>query len=70
MTAEPHIPAPWRPSEPDGDQRCTVERIDTVPMSTDDYDNAVQALAALISAWRRAAPGDTAQRGSAPRGVE
>lgn len=70
MTAEPHIPEPRRPIEAQGDQPCAVERIDTVPMSTDDYDNAVQALAALISAWRRATPGDTAQQGSDPPGVE
>lgn len=70
MTTEPRIPEPRRPVEQRGEQPCTVERIDTVLMSTDDYDNAVQALAALIGAWRRTEPGDTGGQGSAPRGVE
>jgi hypothetical protein len=49
---KPGIPA--LPSTQEGQHgRWRVERIDTEPMTAQQYDRAVDTLATLISQWRR-----------------
>ncbi len=43
---------PFRPTRSSTHDRWRVERIDTEPMTTQQYDLAVTTLATLISQWR------------------
>ncbi len=51
------LPFPCQPREPAPpsiqDRRWQVERIDTEPMTAQQYDRAVTTLATLITQWQR-----------------
>jgi hypothetical protein len=51
------LPFPRQPNEPTPpstkDRRWRVERIDTEPMTAQQYDRAVTTLATLINQWQR-----------------
>lgn len=56
VTTDPRIPEPRRGGEPERGNTWRVERIDTEPISQDQYQQAVRALAALIAAWQTSRP--------------
>jgi len=57
---------PDEQADPDADlarhRKWRVERIETEPMTTEQHDNAVRALAALIATWRETTTRNNSQQ--------